>query len=56
MHQMLTHNKAYPTCREFADAILEFLRNQVPRKWRELCDSVTDNFRIILPDKFGILA
>src|SRR5271167_2176806 len=29
MHQHLTHNKTYPTCREFADAILNFLRDEV---------------------------
>lgn len=56
MHQTLTHNKAYPTCRDFADALLGFLRTEVPRKWGELCESVTDNFRVILPAKFGILA
>ena len=33
MHEHLTHNKTYPTCREFADAILNFLRDEVPRKW-----------------------
>jgi hypothetical protein len=42
MHQHLTHNKTYPTCREFANAILNFLRDEVPRKWGEFCDSVTD--------------
>jgi hypothetical protein len=26
MHKHLTHNKTYATCREFADATLEFLR------------------------------
>jgi hypothetical protein len=26
MHQHLTHNKTYPTSREFADAILNFPR------------------------------
>src|SRR5271157_2029241 len=56
MHQHLTHNKTYPTCREFADAILNFLRDEVPRKWGEFCDSVTDNFRVILPANFRILA
>jgi transposase len=56
MHQMLTHNRTYPTCREFADALLDFLRKEVPRKWGELCDSVTDNFRVILPATFRILA
>lgn len=56
MHQHLTHNKTYPTCREFADAIFDFLRNEVPRRWGEFCDSVTDNFRVILPAKFRIVA
>ena len=56
MHQHLTHNKTYPTCREFADAILNFLRDEVPRKWGEFCDSVTDNFRVVLPANFRILA
>src|SRR5271168_2379268 len=56
MHEHLTHNKTYPTCREFAEAILNFLRDEVPRKWREFCDSVTDNFRVILPANFRILA
>jgi len=56
MHERLTHNKTYPTCREFADAILAFLRNEVPSRWAEFCDSVTDNFRVILPAKFRILA
>src|SRR6516164_11019923 len=56
MHEHLTHNKTYPTCREFADAILAFLRDEVPRRWGEFCDSVTDNFRVILPAKFRILA
>lgn len=56
MHEHLTHNKTYPTCREFADAILNFLRDEVPRKWGEFCDSVTDNFRVILPANFRIVA
>ena len=56
MHEHLTHNKTYPTCREFADAMLDFLRNEVPKRWGEYCDSVTDNFRVILPAKFRIVA
>jgi transposase len=56
MHQHLTHNKTYPTCREFAYPILNFLRDEVPRKWGEFCDSVTDNFRVVLPANFRILA
>jgi len=35
--------------------VLGFLRDSVPRKWRTLCDSVTDNFRIITPQDFRII-
>ena len=56
MHQHLTHNKTYPTCREFADAIFAFLRHEVPARWATFRDSVTDNFRVISPAKFRILA
>ena len=56
MHKSLTHNRTYPTYREFADAMLHFLRAEVPRTWREIADSITDNFRIIRPANFRILA
>ena len=55
MHQNVTHNKCYDTCTEFADATLGFLRDEVPRRWNEFCDSVTDNFRIISPKIFRLL-
>ena len=45
MHKNITHNKTYGTCGEFAETTLEFLRDEVPRRWAEFCDSVTDNFR-----------
>ena len=56
MHEHLTHNKTYRTCREFADTLLNFLRHEVPARWAAFCDSVTDNFRVISPAKFRILA
>ena len=56
MHKHLTHNKTYPTYREFADAMLHFLRAEVPRRWGDFCGSVTDNFRVIHPANFRILA
>jgi len=28
----------------------------VPRKWDAYCDSVSDNFRVIYPDDFRVLA
>ena len=56
MHKHLTHNKSYTTYREFAGTTLEFLREHVPRRWREFRDSVIDNFRVIDPKGFRVLA
>ena len=55
MHKNITHNKTYETCAEFADTTLAFLRADVPRRWTEFCDTVTDNFRIISPKEFRLL-
>jgi len=56
MHKHLTHNKCYATYREFAATILGFLRETVPRRWPEFCDSVSNNFRVINPKDFRVLA
>ncbi|HEY3778608.1 MAG TPA: hypothetical protein VGL35_11180 [Rhizomicrobium sp.] len=40
---------------DFRAAMLGFLRDTVPKTWHDLCDSVSDNFRIISPDKFRVL-
>ncbi len=50
------HNKCYAGFKEFKAAVLRFLRDTVPRNWREFCDEVTDNFRIINPADFRVLA
>jgi transposase len=55
MHKNVTHNKCYETARDFADAILNFLRTEVPKNWHLYRDSVTDNFRIINPKDFRVL-
>jgi transposase len=55
MHRNITHNKCYANCAEFAAATLDFLRDKVPRNWAQICDSVTDNFRIISPKDFRVL-
>ena len=55
MHRNVTHNKCYATCAQFADATLGFLREKVPQNWADLCDSVTDNFRIINPKDFRVV-
>jgi transposase len=56
MHQHITHNRCHATFAAFKDAILTFLREDVPRKWHLYCDDVSDNFRIISPKDFRILA
>ena len=56
MHRNTTHNKCYATFKDFSDAMLTFLREDVPRNWRTYCDEVTDNFRVINPTEFRILA
>jgi len=56
MHRNVTHNKTYATCAQFADATLHFLREKVPRRWADLRDSVTDNFRVISPKDFRVVA
>jgi len=56
MHRLLTHNKCYATYRDFAEVTLDFLREQVPKQWPKFRDSVTDNFRVIDPKNFRVLA
>lgn len=56
MHKHLTHNKYYATYREFTQAALNFLRKKVPGNWPEFCDSVTDNFRVLDPADFRVIA
>ena len=56
MHKHITHNTCHETFKDFREAILTFLREEVPRNWRLYCDEVTDNFRIISPKDFRILA
>jgi transposase len=56
MHRNVTHNRCHATFADFSSAILTFLRQDVPRNWHRYCDQVTDNFRIIAPTDFRILA
>jgi hypothetical protein len=44
------------TSREFAGEVLTFLREKVPQNWEQLCYSITDNFRVINPKDFLVLA
>ena len=56
MHRNVTHNRCYETFADFSAAVLTFLREEVPRNWRTYCDAVSDNFRVISPKDFRILA
>ena len=55
MHKNVTHNRCHATYNGFCAAVLGFLRRDVPSRWSTLCDSVTDNFRIISPEDFRVL-
>ena len=48
MHRHITQNQCHATFKDF-------LRVEVPRKWRDYCDEVSDNFRIIDPKDFRVL-
>ena len=56
MHKHLTHNKCWRDYRTFAETVLWFLRDKVLRRWDDFRDSVTDNFRVINPKDFRVLA
>jgi len=55
MHTHVTHNRFYATQRQFADAILNFFRQTIPKHWRDFRDKVTDNFRVISHQNFRVL-
>ncbi len=54
MHKNLTHNKSYAEFRDFKAAIMTFLVQDVPRRWDDFLDSVTDNFRVIDPTELRV--
>ena len=56
MHRHTTHNRCYATFKDFSIAMLSFLRGNVPRNWNTYRDQVTDNFRIINPKDFRVIA
>ncbi len=56
MHENVTHNRCYAKFRDFAEAVLGFLRKTVPSRFDEFSSTITDNFRVINPKDFRILA
>ena len=55
MHQFVTHNRHYPTQKQFADAILKFFRETIPKEWKSFRNQVADNFRLITHQEFRVL-
>ena len=55
LHQHVTHNRYYRSQKLFADAILAFMRETIPREWKNFRDTVSDNFRVITHEKFRVL-
>ena len=56
MHKNITHRVHFPKFRAWADAILKFLRETVPNNFEQFSSIITDNFRVIDPKDFRILA
>lgn len=55
LHQYVTHNRYYPSQKQFADAILAFMRETIPQEWTKFRDKVSDNFRVITHENFRVL-
>ena len=52
LHAHITHNRFYPTQKQFANAILHFLQNTIPKKWTDSQSQVSENFHIISHQNF----
>ena len=55
LHQHVTHNRYYRSQKQFADAILAFMRETIPQEWQKFRDKVSDNFRVITHENFRVL-
>ena len=55
MHQSVTHNRHYKTQKQFANAILRFFRETLPKDWKTFRSQVSDNFRVVTHEKFRVL-
>jgi transposase len=56
MHKHVTHRRSFAKFRDYADAMLTFLRETVPQNFEQFSSIITDNFRVIDPKDFRILA
>ncbi len=55
LHQHVTHNRYYRSQKLFAKVILAFMRETIPREWKNFRDTVSDNFRVIKHENFRVL-
>ena len=46
LHPYVTHNRYYPSQKQFADAIFAFMRETIPKEYKAFRHKVTDNFRV----------
>ena len=56
MHSVVTHNKSYVTVSKFKAAIINFLTETLPNNWDQFTSRITDNFRVISPKNFRVMA
>ena len=56
MHRHVTNTKCDPTCAMFADATFRFPRESVARTRAKFRDSAPDNFRVVSPKDFRVVA
>ena len=56
LHRYVTHNRYYRSQKQFAYAILAFMRRSIPQEWTTLRDTISDNFRVIGHENVWILA
>jgi hypothetical protein len=55
MHQHVTHNRAYPSQKQFTKAILKLFQKTIPKQWTGFRTQVTDNFRITSEQNLRVL-
>ncbi len=55
MHEHVTHNHHYARFDDFTEAILNFFRKTLPKKWRDFRDTVTDNFRVVTQENYQLI-
>jgi transposase len=56
MHHNVTHNRSYTTFSEFKASIMTFLTQTLPNQWDKFTSRITDNFRVISPKDFRVMA